>query len=303
MDVAVIGGGQAGLAVGHFLAAGPAGFTILEAGDAIGPAWRERWDSIVLFTPRRYDALPGMPFPGDPEGYPTRDEVIAYLERYAAGVRPAGRDSAARSARFAHATAAFTLELDDRTIEADQVVVATGPFQTPRIPALADGLAPEVVQTHSAGYRAPGDLPDGTVLVVGGGNTGYQIAKELSATHDVHLAVGSRQTPAPAAAARPRPLLVAHEARRHAKDGGLADGAADAGPGHADRLEPAQDREAWRDAPATRRLGVRAHGAVRRRHRGRRGRASSGRPASASTTRGSTCRSRTRAGRCGTSAG
>jgi putative flavoprotein involved in K+ transport len=92
----------------------------------------------------------------------------------------------------------FVLELDDdRRVEADQVVVATGPFHVPIIPAMAEGLAPEVFQVHSAAYRAPSDVPSGTVLVVGGGNTGFQIAKELSATHAVHLAVGSRQTPLP----------------------------------------------------------------------------------------------------------
>jgi putative flavoprotein involved in K+ transport len=91
----------------------------------------------------------------------------------------------------------FTLQIQDRRIEADQVVVATGAFQTPAVPPLASGLAPEVFQTHSTGYLNPGDVPSGRVLVVGGGNTGYQIAKELSATHEVTLAVGSRQKPLP----------------------------------------------------------------------------------------------------------
>jgi putative flavoprotein involved in K+ transport len=196
VDVAVIGAGQAGLAVGHFLARQGRRFTILEAGDAVGTAWRERWDSLVLFTSRRYDGLPFLPFPGDPDGYPTRDEVIAYLERYAEEFDlPVETGSAVRTVRARDG--GFTLELDGRTIEADQVVVATGPFQTPRIPALAHDLAPEVVQMHSIDYRRPEDLPDGTVLVVGGGNTGYQIAKELSAARDVHLAVGSRQLPLP----------------------------------------------------------------------------------------------------------
>ena len=82
-DVAVIGAGQAGLAIGHFLAKQGKRFVILEAADSVASAWRSRWDSLVLFTPRRYDALPGLAFPGDPDGYPTRDEVIAYLETYA----------------------------------------------------------------------------------------------------------------------------------------------------------------------------------------------------------------------------
>jgi putative flavoprotein involved in K+ transport len=84
-------------------------------------------------------------------------------------------------------------------ITADQVVVATGPFQTPYVPEAAERLAPEVLQTHATGYRKPSDIPEGTVLVVGGGNTGFQIAKELSRTHKLVLAVGSRQTPLPQA--------------------------------------------------------------------------------------------------------
>ncbi len=195
-DVAVIGAGQAGLAVGYFLAKEGRHFTILEASDSIGAAWRSRWDSLVLFTPRRYDSLPGLPFPGDPDGYPGRDEVIGYLERYASTFElPVELNSPVQS--VAPADRGFVLNLGTRTLEADQVVVATGPFQVPNVPAFAADLAPDVAQMHSTGYRRPSDLPEGTVLVVGGGNTGFQIAKELSATHSVHLAIGSRQTPLP----------------------------------------------------------------------------------------------------------
>ncbi|MGZ8695694.1 MAG: flavin-containing monooxygenase [Gaiellaceae bacterium] len=196
LDVAVIGAGQAGLAMGYFLARQGHRFAILEAADSIGRAWRDRWDSLVLFTPRRYSALPGLPFPGNPDGYPGRDDVVAYLEQYAENFAlPVQLSSAVRS--LAVEEGRFVLDVDGRRIEADQVVVATGPFQTPEVPAFAGDLAPEVFQTHSTGYRRPGDLPQGTVLVAGGGNTGYQIAKELSATHTVHLAVGSRQKPLP----------------------------------------------------------------------------------------------------------
>src|SRR4026209_1315446 len=83
LEVTVIGAGQAGLAVGYFLAREGRDYTILESSDSIGPAWRSRWDSLVLFTPRRYDSLPGLQFPGDPDGYPGREEVIDYLESYA----------------------------------------------------------------------------------------------------------------------------------------------------------------------------------------------------------------------------
>jgi putative flavoprotein involved in K+ transport len=195
-EVAIIGGGQAGLALGYLVARRGRRFVILEAADAVGPAWRERWDSLLLFTPRRYDSLPGLAFPGDPDGYPSRDEVITYLEQYTDVFKlPVELRSRVRS--LTKQDGSFVLDLGDRRIEAEQVVVATGPFQVPRVPAFADDLAPEVFQTHSTGYRKPGDVPEGTVLVVGGGNTGYQIAKELSASHDVKLAIGSRQTPLP----------------------------------------------------------------------------------------------------------
>ena len=195
-EVAVIGAGQAGLAIGYLLARQDRRFVILDGADSIGASWRDRWDSLVLFTPRRYDSLPGLAFPGDPDGYPTRDEVVAYLEQYASTFElPVQFDSTVRS--LAMNGRGFELGLDGHSIEADQVVIATGPFQTPRVPSFAGQLAPHVFQTHSRDYRRPSDLPDGTVLVVGGGNTGYQIATELSATHQVHLAIGARQTPLP----------------------------------------------------------------------------------------------------------
>jgi putative flavoprotein involved in K+ transport len=192
VEVAVVGAGQAGLALGYFLKQQGRRFAILERAAEVAPAWRERWDSLSLFTPRRYSALPGLPFPGDPDGYPSRDEVVAYLERYAQafelpvqlGSEVTGLDDG------------FRLELaGGRALAAEQVVVATGPFQSPYVPAPSERL--DVFQTHAVGYRRPDDVPAGTVLVVGGGNTGFQIAKELSATHEVVLSVGSSQKPLP----------------------------------------------------------------------------------------------------------
>ena len=195
-DVAVIGAGQAGLAIGYFLAQQGRRFVILESADSVGSAWRDRWDSLVLFTPRRYDSLPSLTFPGDPDSYPNRDEVIAYLEQYAASFDlPIEFNRRVRS--LTKEGGRFVVESSDRRIEADQVVVATGPFQVPNMPAVSGQLAPEVFQTHSVGYRRPSGVPEGEVVVVGGGNTGFQIAKELSGSHSVHLAIGSRQTPLP----------------------------------------------------------------------------------------------------------
>jgi putative flavoprotein involved in K+ transport len=195
-DVVVIGGGQAGLAIGHHLARQGRRFVILDAGEAPAAAWRSRWDSLTLFTPARYDGLPGLPFPGDPDRYPTRDEVVDYLTAYAVRFQlPVELNSRVRSVRPAER--GYSVELDDRSYTADQVVVATGPFQTPRIPRVADDLGAEVHQLHSSEYRSPAAIPDGPVLVVGGGNTGFQIAEELAGMREVHLSVGSRQKPLP----------------------------------------------------------------------------------------------------------
>src|SRR6266508_6080380 len=131
VEVAVVGGGQAGLAMGYSLREEGRRLVIFERGDSIAPAWRERWDSLTLFTPRRYSALPGLPFPGDPDGYPTRDEVIAYLERYAETFQlPVELNSELKRLELGD-DGSFRLELEGATITADQVVVATGPFQTP----------------------------------------------------------------------------------------------------------------------------------------------------------------------------
>jgi putative flavoprotein involved in K+ transport len=193
-DVIVIGGGQAGLAAGHLLARHGLRFVILEAAEEPAAAWRARWDSLRLFTPARYDSLPGAPFPGDPDHYPTRDEVVAYLTEYAADLPI---EYGCRVTGLTANDEGYCVELADHVLEARQVVIATGPFQVPRIPEVADELDPGIVQVHSAGYRNPAQIPAGPVLVVGGGNTGHQIAEELSATHEVHLSVGSRQAPLP----------------------------------------------------------------------------------------------------------
>ena len=195
-DVLVVGAGQAGLTIGYYLKHAGLRFLIVDAADSVGSAWRQRWESLVLFTPRRYNAMPGLSFEGDADREPTRDEVIDYLYRYAAEL-DLPMELGSRVIALDHREGRYVAQLSGRTIHADQVVVATGPFQQPRIPPFAAGVAPDVYQTHSTGYRRPSDLPPGQVVVVGGGNTGYQIAEELAADHQVVLAVGSRQTPLP----------------------------------------------------------------------------------------------------------
>jgi putative flavoprotein involved in K+ transport len=196
LEVIVIGGGQAGLAIGYFLAHQGRKFAILEAAGEPAAAWRTRWESLKLFTPARYSSLPALPFPGDPEVYPGRDDVASYLTDYARHFAlPVVLDSRVRSVR--QAESGYVVELEDRTYTAGQIVIATGPFQVPFVPAIADDLSQDVFQIHSTRYQAPGDLPDDTMLVVGGGNTGFQIAEELSATREVHLSIGSRQKPLP----------------------------------------------------------------------------------------------------------
>jgi putative flavoprotein involved in K+ transport len=195
-DVVVVGGSQSGLAIGYFLAQLGRDFTILEAAAELAATWRERWESLRLFTSARYDALPGLAFPGDPDRYPSKDEVADYLTDYARRFDlPVELGSRVTSVSRTNGT--YVVQLDERAIEADQVVIATGPFQTPFVPPIAEGLGPAVAQMHSTAYRSPTDIPDGRVLVVGGGNTGYQIAEELAASREVHISIGSPQKPLP----------------------------------------------------------------------------------------------------------
>jgi putative flavoprotein involved in K+ transport len=188
LDVVVIGGGQAGLAMGHHLARRGSRFQILDAGAQIGQVWRDRWDSLRLFTPPQYDNLPGLPFPAAPDTYPGKDAVADYLQTYAANFGlPVRLGTTVTS--LTRSDGRFIAKAADQEVQARQVVVATGPFQVPFTPALADHLDPDVPQIHSADYRRPATIPPGRVLVVGAGNSGCQIALELSATHRVELSV------------------------------------------------------------------------------------------------------------------
>jgi putative flavoprotein involved in K+ transport len=186
-DTIVIGAGQAGLAAGYFLAMRDADFLIIDAGSRVGNSWRQRWDSLRLFTPAAYSGLPGMAFPAAPMHLPDKDEVADYLERYAERFElPIRLDTRVESLSWNGER--YVIEAGVVTYEADQVVVATGPFQTPRIPSIATQLSPTIHQIHSSQYRNPFELPPGPVLVVGAGNSGAQIALELARFREVTLA-------------------------------------------------------------------------------------------------------------------
>jgi len=191
LDVIVIGASQAGLAIGYHLARSGANFVILDAGSEIGHAWRSRWDSLKLFTPAQYSGLPGMGFPAPKDTYPLKDDVGSYLASYASRFDlPVKLNAKATS--LTHTADKYLVRTTDDAFRADHVVVATGPFQTPSVPPVVDDPDDVIFQIHSADYRNPGQLPDGEVLVVGGGNSGFQIAEELSSTRSVSLAVGQR---------------------------------------------------------------------------------------------------------------
>ena len=192
LDVLVIGGGQAGLAMGYHLARRNLRFLILDAGPEIGSAWRSRWDSLQLFTSGRYDNLPGMPFPAAADTYPGKDATADYLQAYAAEFElPVRLDTTVTSLTRA-GDGSYLVKAGADALEARHVVVATGPFQVPFTPPVASELPPEVHQLHSADYRRPEQLPPGRVLLVGAANSGCQIALELSASRTVGLSAGER---------------------------------------------------------------------------------------------------------------
>ena len=177
-DTVVIGGGQAGLAIGHSLAERGLSFVILDANARVGDSWRGRWDSLRLFTPARYDALPGLPFPAPPDGFPTKDQMAAYLESYAVHFRLPVRNGV-RVTRVSKTGERFLVETNAGSWEARNVVVAMAAYQRPKVPELAKELSPRIVQIHSSAYRNPTQLRGGSVLVVGAGNSGAEIAVEL----------------------------------------------------------------------------------------------------------------------------
>lgn len=186
-ETVVIGGGQAGLAVGYYLKKRGRSFVVLDANDRIGGSWRTRtWNSLRLFTPARYDGLPGWGYPGPGWSYPTAKELADYLEAYALRFDLPVR-SATAVERLAKEGERYVVDCGERRFVADSVVVATGFYGTPSVPDFASELDPRIVQMHSSEYRDPSQLRPGGVLLVGAGNSGADIAMEVSATHRTWL--------------------------------------------------------------------------------------------------------------------
>lgn len=187
LDTLIIGGGQAGLALGHYLNEQNRAFLILDAHPRIGDAWRQRWDSLRVFTPAKYDGLPGVPFPADPLSFPTKDEVADYLEGYAKKFSlPVV--SGVRIEHLRRDGDRFVAAANGHRWEARNVVVATGAERSPKVPEFASLLEHSIVQLHSSDYRNPGQLKDGPVLVVGLGNSGAEIGIEVCRTHPTLVA-------------------------------------------------------------------------------------------------------------------
>ncbi|TDW75475.1 flavin-containing monooxygenase [Kribbella pratensis] len=187
MNTIIIGAGQAGLATGYHLQRLGEPFTILDGGARVGDQWRSHWDSLKLYSPAKYDGLPGLPFPADPWHYPGKDEVADYLASYAERFDLPIRQNT-RVDKLERLDDQWIVTVGREQLTADNVVVATGTFgRTPYLPDFAVDLDPAIRQLHSSEYQRPEQLKDGPVLVVGGSHSGTDIAYEVAQTHDTIL--------------------------------------------------------------------------------------------------------------------
>lgn len=175
----VIGGGQAGLASGYFLASQENHFVILDENMRTGDSWRRRWDSLRLFTPSKYNGLPGMPFPKPDFYFPTKDEAADYLEEYARSFRLPVRNGV-KVEKLIRTNQGYQLSTSAGNLFSRNVIVATGPYQRPYTPSFAQNLDPSILQLHSSRYCNPQQVPVRNVLVVGAGNSGAEIGLELA---------------------------------------------------------------------------------------------------------------------------
>lgn len=186
-DTVVIGGGQAGLSVGYHLSRRDRSFVILDANERIGDSWRRRtWNSLRLFTPARYDGLPGWGFPAPGWSFPTRDQMADYLEAYADRFELPVRTGVCVDG-LSRNEDRYVLSCGERQLEAERVVIASGFYRTPIVPDFASELDPRIVQMHSSEYRDPSQLRAGDVLIVGAGNSGADIAIEVCRSHRTWL--------------------------------------------------------------------------------------------------------------------
>ena len=179
IETVIIGAGQAGLATGYHLARRGRPFVILDRSRRVGDVWRNRFDSLRLYSPARYDGLPGWPFPSSRWSFPTGREFGDYLERYADRFDLPVRTGAVVDL-LAREDGHFLVSASGRRMEADNVVIASGTFQDPIVPDFAGELDPKIIQLHSSDYRNPSQLQDGPVLVVGAGHSGADIAFEVA---------------------------------------------------------------------------------------------------------------------------
>ncbi len=179
-DTIVIGGGQAGLAAGYCLSQGQRDFIIVDENPQTGTSWRKRWDSLRLFTPTQLSGLPGLPFPKPNNYFPTKNEMAAYLQEYAERFALPVRNGI-KVDRLVHSNGSYEIGVGDSTFSATNVIVATGPYRLPKVPAFASQLNASMTQLHSSAYCNPAQIAGQRVLVVGAGNSGAEIALELSA--------------------------------------------------------------------------------------------------------------------------
>jgi putative flavoprotein involved in K+ transport len=184
VQTVVIGAGQSGLSAGYYLSRQKLPFVILDANARVGDSWRHRWDSLRLFTPARFDALPGMRFPAPSRSFPTKDQMADYLESYAKQFALPLR-SGVKVERVSRQGRSYIVEAGDRRYEAEHVIVAMANYQVPRLPAFSTQLRPDITQLHSIDYRSPSQMRPGPVLLVGAGNSGSEIAMELARTHKI----------------------------------------------------------------------------------------------------------------------
>jgi putative flavoprotein involved in K+ transport len=189
IETLIIGAGQAGLSTGYHLQRLGRPFLIVDGNARVGDNWRQQWDTLRLYTPAKYDGLPGLPFPGPGWAFPQKDQVADYLESYVQhwGLPVRHRTRVERLAATGSGGYAVTFD-DSSTITCDNAVVATGTFgRTPYLPDFAADLDPSTLQLHSSEYRRPDQLQDGPVLVVGASHSGTDIAYEVSETHPTTL--------------------------------------------------------------------------------------------------------------------